>query len=220
MSSRRDSAFPGSRVEVTVGAGLFELALRQPGMMRPLTAAEERKEHDKFAKTSAERQKESASQRAQRVGDYNNRPEWQREAWRDLPEAFDFRRAADAMWQGRQVYVIDATPRAGFQPHSRTGKAMQHLKCKLWIDKQDFNLIKADVEAIDPIWVGLFLVRVAKGTRAGYEQMRVNDEVWLASQVQASISARLGLFKVIRLEHEASYSKCLEYQAGALVGKR
>jgi predicted ATPase len=35
-----DSAFPGSRVEVSVGAGLFELALRQPGMMRPLTAAE------------------------------------------------------------------------------------------------------------------------------------------------------------------------------------
>ncbi len=35
-----DSAFPGSRVEVNVRDGLFELALRQPGMMRPLTAAE------------------------------------------------------------------------------------------------------------------------------------------------------------------------------------
>ena len=35
-----DSAFPGSRVEVDVRDGLFELALRQPGMMRSLTAAE------------------------------------------------------------------------------------------------------------------------------------------------------------------------------------
>jgi predicted ATPase len=35
-----DSAFPGSRVEVTVRDGLFELALRQPGMRRPLAAAE------------------------------------------------------------------------------------------------------------------------------------------------------------------------------------
>lgn len=35
-----DAAFPGSRVEITLRDGLFELALRQPGMMRPLTAAE------------------------------------------------------------------------------------------------------------------------------------------------------------------------------------
>jgi len=33
-------AFPGSHVEVTVAAGRFELALRQPGLLRPLRAAE------------------------------------------------------------------------------------------------------------------------------------------------------------------------------------
>ena len=35
-----DSAFPGSRVEIAARDGLFELALRQPGMIRPLSAAE------------------------------------------------------------------------------------------------------------------------------------------------------------------------------------
>lgn len=35
-----DAAFPGSRVEITARDGLFELALRQPGMLRPLNAAE------------------------------------------------------------------------------------------------------------------------------------------------------------------------------------
>jgi len=186
---------------------------------RPLTAAEERKEQEKLARSIAERKKESAVQRALRLREYDGRPEWQREAWRDLPEAFDFRQAADGMWQGRKVYVIHATPRRGFQPRSRTARAMLHLNCELWIDKQDFNLVKADVEAIDTIWVGLFLVRIAKGTRAGYEQMRVNGEVWLASQVQATISARLGLFKVIRLEHEASYSKCREYTGDSLASR-
>lgn len=33
-------AFPGSRVEIRSGGGLFELALNQPGMLRPLAAAE------------------------------------------------------------------------------------------------------------------------------------------------------------------------------------
>jgi predicted ATPase len=35
-----DDAFPGSRVDVVNHNGRFELALRQPGMLRPLTAAE------------------------------------------------------------------------------------------------------------------------------------------------------------------------------------
>ncbi len=35
-----DSAFPGSTVEVTTTGGLFELALRQPGLLRPLTVPE------------------------------------------------------------------------------------------------------------------------------------------------------------------------------------
>jgi hypothetical protein len=180
---------------------------------RPLTLAEEKKEREKFARSIAERRKETAPQKAQRVAEYDGRPEWQREAWRDLPDAFDFRQAADAEWDGRKVYVIEATPRRGFQPRSRTGKAMLHLNCKLWVDKQDYNLVKAEVEAVDTIWVGLFLVRIAKGSRASFEQTRVNDEVWLASEVRAVLSARLGLFKVLRLEHEASYSKCREVQA-------
>lgn len=40
LAASVDAAFPGSRVEVDVRGGLFELALRQPGMARPLTAAE------------------------------------------------------------------------------------------------------------------------------------------------------------------------------------
>ncbi len=35
-----DQAFPGSRVEVHVADGVFRLALRQPGILRPLQAAE------------------------------------------------------------------------------------------------------------------------------------------------------------------------------------
>ncbi len=35
-----ERAFPGSGVEIICRDGLFELALRQPGMLRPLTAAE------------------------------------------------------------------------------------------------------------------------------------------------------------------------------------
>ena len=59
---------------------------------RPLSTGEEKKEQEKLARSTAERREETAPQRAQRLAEYDRRPEWQREAWHELPEAFDFRR--------------------------------------------------------------------------------------------------------------------------------
>jgi hypothetical protein len=102
--------------------------------------------------------------------------------------------------------VIEATPRQGYQPRSRTGKALRHLEGKLWVDKQDYRLVRAEVNVIDPIWVGLFLVRLATGSRAVFEQDRVNDEVWLPRRVQVNLSVRLGLLKVLNIEQEVIYT--------------
>ena len=129
-----------------------------------------------------------------------------------MPDAFDFRLAGEELWNGNSLYVIEATPRQGYQPRSRTAKALTHLQGKLWVDKQDYQLVKAEVEVVDTISVGLVLVRVAKGSRAAFEMTRVNDEVWLPRQVRAFISARLGLLRVLHIEQEVSYSKCREFQ--------
>ena len=182
---------------------------------RPLPPAEERKEQERLSRSAAERRQETAAQRSQRLSDYAKRPEWQREAWRELPEAFDFRLAGEESLDGHRLFVIEARPRPGYQPPSRTAKVLAHLQGRLWVDKQDYHLVKAELEAVDTITVGLFLVRVAKGSRAAFEQIRVNDEVWLPRSVRAFVSARLGLLKVLRIEQEISYSKGRECQAGS-----
>jgi hypothetical protein len=187
---------------------------------RPLSPAEEKKEQDKFAKSAAERRAETAAKRAQRLAEYVLRPEWQREAWRELPEAFDFRLAAEEVWDGHNLYVIDATPRPGYQPRCRTARMLTRVHAKLWVDKQDYHLVKGEVEVVDTISMGLFLVIVAKGSRASFEETRVNDEVWLPSKVRAVASARLGLVKVVRIEQEYSYSKRREFQAGSPIISR
>ena len=179
---------------------------------RPLSPAEEKKEQEKLSRSVVERRDQTAAQRAQRLSEYVLRPEWQREAWRELPNAFDFRLAGEEAWDGHTLYVIETTPHLGYQPLSRTAKMFAHVRCRLWVDRQDYHLVKAEVEVVDTISVGLFLVRVAKGSRASFEQTRVNDEVWLPSHVRAFISARLGLLKVLRIEQELSYSKSLEVQ--------
>jgi hypothetical protein len=125
--------------------------------------------------------------------------------WREC-RGFRLRPAGEEAWGANGLYVIEATPREGYQPGSRTGKVLAHLRAKLWVDKQDYHLVKAAVEAVDAIWVGLFLVRLAKGSHATFEQARVNDEVWLPRQARAFISVRLGLLKVLHIEQEFSYS--------------
>ena len=133
-----------------------------------------------------------------------------------MPEAFDFRVAGEVSWEGISVYVIEATARPGYRPRSRTGKVLVQLQGKLWVDKRDYHLVKAEVEVVDTISVGFFLVRLAKGSHAAFEQTRVNDEVWMPRRVQVSASARLGLLKVLNIEQEVIYSNCRESRAGSV----
>jgi hypothetical protein len=111
--------------------------------------------------------------------------------------------------------VIEAVPRQGYQPKTRTANVLVHLQGKLWVDKQDYHLVSAEVEVVDTISVGLFLVRLAKGSRAAFEQTRVNHEVWLPRRVQVFVSARLGLLKVLNIEQEVTYSKCRVFETGS-----
>ncbi|GEM_PF-418233 len=188
---------------------------------RPLPPGDEKKELEKLARSIADRRKETAAQRAHRLAEYESRPDWQREAWHELPEAFDFRLTGEETWGGnRPLYVIEATPRQGYQPRSRTAEVLVHLRGKLWVDKQDYHLVKAEVEVIDTISVGFFMVRLAKGSSAMFEETRVNNEVWLPRRVQLIASARLGLLKVVRIEQEMIYSKCREFQPSPLAMPR
>ena len=184
---------------------------------RPLEPDQEKKEQKKLARSITKRLEETAAQRAQRLAEHEKRPEWQHEAWRELPEAFDFRLAREEVWDGNNLYLIEATPRQEYQPRSRTAKVLAHLQGKLWVDKQDYHLVKAEVEVIGNVWLGLFLVRLAKGSRAVFKQTWVNEEVWLPRRVQIFASARLGLLKVLNIEQEVIYSNCREFQTGSLV---
>ena len=173
----------------------------------PLGPGDEKKEQAKIARSSAERRKETAPQRTLRLAEYERRPEWQREVWRELPKAFDFRLIEGKQRDADSSYVIEATPRQGYKPRSSTQKVLAQVQATLWVDKQDYHLLKVEVEVIDAISIGLFLVRLAKGARADFEQARVNNEVWLPQRVRVSASARVGLLKVLDIDQEVIYSK-------------
>jgi hypothetical protein len=172
-----------------------------------LPPTEERKEQERLVKNIAERRQETAAERAKRLSTYERRPDWQSEAWHELPEAFEFRLAGEGRLDGQGVFIIDAVPRQGYQPRSRTAKLFRSIKGRFWVNQQDHQIVKVEAEAIDTITVGLILVRVAKGSRAILELTSVGDGVWLPDSLEVFASARLGLLKALRFEQSTHYSR-------------
>ena len=65
--------------------------------------------------------------------------------------------------------------------------------------------MKLDIQCIDTVSVGLFLVRVHKGSNIQIELARVNDEVWLPKHVALKLDARVALFKGVNMAEDVTY---------------
>jgi hypothetical protein len=174
---------------------------------RPLPAAEAKRELESRAKSISERRHETAAERARRLSAYQRRPDWQREAWHELLDAFEFRLAGQGTLDDRNIFIIEAVPRHGYKPRSRTAKLFPSIKGRFWVTQQNHQIVKVEAEVTDTISFGLFLVRVAKGSRATLELTSVSDEVWLPDRFQVFASARLGVLKALHIEQRTHYSR-------------
>jgi hypothetical protein len=192
--------------DVTVQAGTpyRELVQRDD---RPLVATEEKKERENLAKSLVERRQETAAESSKRLSIYERRPDWQRAVWRELPDAFDFRVVGEEVLDGRNLLVIGAVAHTGYQPRSATAKLFRSLKGTFWVDQQRHQIVRVKVEVTDPIWIGIFLVRVASGSRAILDLTSVGDGVWLPGRLQVFASARLGLVQCQRIEQSVQFSR-------------
>jgi hypothetical protein len=182
---------------------------------RALPASEEKRECESLARSIAERRQETAAERSKRLSTYESRPDWQREAWEELLGAFEFRLVGQERLDGHDAFIVEAMPRHDYQPRSRTARLFRSLKGRFWVDQHSYQIVKVDAEVIDTISVGIFLVRVAKGSRATLELACVGGRVWMPDRLQVLASARLGLLKALRVEQSIYYSQYAEVAADA-----
>lgn len=155
----------------------------------------------------AARERETPDRRARRE---RAEAEERRKDERELDDAFrvyevtlDAREVVD----GRPVIVGSFTPRKDARPTTDAGRIMTKFRGRAWVSEQDHELVRMEAEAIDTLSFGLgLLARVHKGSRATFERRRVNDEVWLPASARILASARVFLFKGIRLDQEIDYS--------------
>jgi len=172
---------------------------------KPLSGKDAKKEEEKIQKLIDKRKNESAEDRKMREKKAEKEREDSRKFVTEVADAYNFSLASIESLDGRANYIIDAEPRPGYQPHMKEAKLLTKLRGRLWIDRDELQLTKFDIQCIDTISYGLFLARIHKGTRIIYQQTRVNDEVWLPQSVALKLDARVALLREYNLDDDISY---------------
>ena len=180
---------------------------------KTLPAKEALKEQEKVDKESAKRQRESASDKAREDKDRSE----ERRYLREIPEAFDLTVQGTEQVGGRAVWVIRAQPKPGYKPKIKRAEILAHLRGRIWVDQADYQWVKAEVEVIDPISFGLGLVKLASGAVLNFDQVRVNDEVWLPAHISVRADARLAYLRKLREELDVTYRDYRKFQADSRV---
>jgi len=184
---------------------------------KPLDGKYAQKEDEKIQKIIDKRKNESESDRRKREEKAEKEREDDRKFVHEIADAYNFTLVGTEAVGGRDAWVIDGEPRPGFEPHMKESKFLCKFHGRVWIDKDDLQLAKMEVEAIDTVSLGWVIARVHKGTRFMLEQTRVNDEVWLPRKVSFKIDARVALLKGFNIDGEDTFRDYKKFRTSSKI---
>jgi hypothetical protein len=178
---------------------------------KPLTAEELRKQQEKLDKEVAKLRDETPQQKQHRLASEEKAREKDREFLLEIPEVYNLRIEREEKIEGRPVWVISATPKAGYRPKRSDAKDLLKIKGTLWIDQAEYQWVRVEAESIDTFTFGIFLGRINPGAKLRFEQTRVNDEIWLPKRSFISGTGRI-VGKKIVLEEEVTWSNFRKFR--------
>ena len=160
---------------------------------RPLPAAKQKQEQEKYDKAVADRQHESPEKRSERIAKYQGERKRDQTLIEQMISAFDFHLAGKRVLNGYKVYVLKATPRKGYKPPDRDSEVLTGMQGTLWIDQKTFQWVKVEAHVIHPVRIEGFLAEVEPGTNFEVEKRPVSGDIWLASHYAMKSNAKVML---------------------------
>ena len=184
---------------------------------KPLPENESKKEEERLQKVIDKRRNESDEDRQKRLQKEEKEREQDHKFVLEVADAYNFRFAGVDVLDGRETYVIDGDPKPGYEPHLKQAKILPKFRFRAWIDKDESQWKKLDIECIDTVSFGWFIARIHKGSRMLLEQTRVNDEIWLPLRVSIRLDARVALLKEYNLEDDITYRDYKKFRSATKV---
>jgi hypothetical protein len=165
----------------------------------PLSKEQSEAEERKLQQTVASRKAESTSQRQQRIARYEKGRKRDRAMMQQLTAAFNFKLIGKRTVNSREVYMLRATPKPGYQPPNMETQVLPGMQGELWIDTETFQWVKVTAKVIRPVSIEGFLAEVEPGTQFELEKMPVADGIWLPKHFSMKSHA-----KVLYVFHHSS----------------
>jgi len=160
---------------------------------------------DQRRKIERELARRKAESPAQKQRDLQKR-ESERSYMKEVPDAFDFKITGTENLPTGPAWVLEATPRPGYQPKSRYSRMFPYMRGRLWIDKKDIQWVKADAVSTSTVSFGFFIARLAKGSHIVLEQEHLPDGSWVAGRIMAKASARTFLIFNHNFDEDITWS--------------
>jgi hypothetical protein len=174
---------------------------------KPLPSQEKEKQEDTIRKRLAELRALTPAQRDERRRESENKQAQQNGFLLELPDAMEFKLVGEETVKGRVTTVLDCVPRPGYQPKNIKAKIFEKTKARLWIDKVDTELIKAEGEVFDTVNIGWgILGRIEKGTTFLVERTKIDSGVWALEHQATRFAVRFMLVKNLNQEMDVRYS--------------
>ena len=157
----------------------------------PLTPGQRAAEQRKLRHEVEKRRHESSSERSRRIEQYLKERRQDNALMREMADAFEFRLVGQEKLNGRDVYVLDASPKPGYHPKSMETRVLTGMRGRLWIDRRTDQWAKVEAEVFQPVTFGFFIAKVQPGTRFELEQAPVTPEIWLPVHFRMSVNASI-----------------------------
>jgi hypothetical protein len=123
----------------------------------------------------------------------------------DLFRVYTFALVGRQTIGGHSTIVVDFTPRQDAVPKSDEGRDLKKVRGRAWVNEQDHQLARVEIEVLDDFSVKGFLAKLYKGTTASYERRQVNNEVWLPAEIRLNLLGR-ALVRKFHIETVIEYS--------------
>lgn len=156
-----------------------------------LTPAEAASEQRKLQGEINRRHAETRSVRQKRIAEYQQERRQNHALMQEMVKAFKFKLLGEDTVSGRRCFVLDATPRAAYQPTSRDTKVLKGMRGKMWIDMEQYQWVKVHAEVFQPVAFGLFIAHVQPGTDFLLEQEPVQGNIWLPTHFVSHVKAEV-----------------------------
>ena len=156
-----------------------------------LSDSQRAQQQRKYDEMLSQRKSESPEKHAQRIGKFQMERRRDHGMLDELTKAFDFHLQGEHKVAGYSVYLLNATPRRGYQPPNRDTQVLTGMEGRLWIDKKTFQRVKVEAHVIHPVIIEGFLAQVQPGTRFEVEKAPVEGDIWLVKHYSMRASAKV-----------------------------